>query len=1101
MKITGFRFSPGLWAVALFALTLVLRLSALDRYVTPDEPNWVYRTLNFGAALARGDWAGTVQAGHPGVTTMWLGSLGIALERAVDPARTADALTFLSKLDRLSSENVAALKRIGVFLDWARLPVIVVNALGVVGVFWLARRIFDRRVALLAALLLALDPFVAGLGGLLHVDGLLTTFSTLSVLALLNGVSRIAYRVSLMADSKSPTASGLSTFDIQHSALPWFALSGAFAGLAALSKSPALFLTPFTLVVFVAVVLAKHLSVGRAAVGFLTFIILHSALFIALYPAMWSDPSAAVDLMFERASHHAATATRETFFDGQAELNLGPGFYPVALAYRLSPVAIVGLALAAFYIVRQQTSSDRSRPAILALIIFSLAFIVFLSPAAKKFDRYLLPIIPPLILVAAWGIGQFANPRLLSFWVSDASPLAGASHPTNKLTYVLPSAAVVLQALYVLSVAPYPLMAYNPMLGGAAGARDRIAVGWGEGYAAAAAWVEEHDRDAVIASGGLSNIAPLFEGRVVTIDATGLASADYIIFTVSEMQLALEFFGSLAQQGRLTQTIRIGGIEAAWIYRATAPGLQADWLRQHLQSGDAIVLDAATPLARLLDAPPTTSLPPDATPDLISDTLAALRDRSRIWYVSTAAASTVVRAEVRDWLATNARPTDEAQIAGATIRSYTPESGAPIALDPFRIQFDGAVALIGLEPVTAVAAYPDRIAVAARWRVLNPPAANYSVTLELTDAYGDTWTQLGGPLRDARDFAPIDWQPGEVVDQVFAAPVPPALAPGVYRLRFSIDLPDGQRAGLVSASGAFSGTAPLLAAVQIDPAPPSFEPDTIDARQRIEHAWPDVAELISMDLLTYVVATGDQFLATLHWRSLRDGLDPATELRWTLEPESVSDNSARSFEWRTALAPNTTEPLFSGDVLSARYAQRLPLDLPDGRYRLLLTLAGATFDVAPIDLWHRDRKFDLPDDVAREGSVGAFEVYRVEPLPAQTRAGDPLEVKLAIQAREEVAVNYTLFVHLVDSEDRVVAQVDTWPQGGQWPTANWVRGQVVEDTLTLMPSIDDASGAYRIAVGMYDALDGTRLLVRDRDGRIAPDGRLVLDAPIQIIAP
>jgi hypothetical protein len=659
-------------------------------------------------------------------------------------------------------------------------------------------------------------------------------------------------------------------------------------------------------------------------------------------------------------------------------------------------------------------------------------------------------------------------------------------------------------------------MAYNPMLGGAAGARDRIAVGWGEGFGAAAAWVAEHDPGAapgshethrlrsggaVIASGGLSNIAPLFEGRVVTIDAAGLASADYIVFTVSEMQLAPEFFESLARRGALAQTIRIGGIEAAWIYRATAPELQADWLRQHLQPGGAIVLDAATPLARLLDPASITVLPRDATPDSISNTLAGLRDRPRVWHVSTAAASPVVRAEVRDWLATNARPTGGAEIAGATIREYTPEPGAPIALDPFRVQFDGAIALIDLEPVTAVTAYPDRIAVAARWRVLNPPAANYSVTLELTDAYGDTWTQLGGPLRDARDFAPIDWQPGEVVDQVFAAPVPPALAPGMYRLRLSIDLPDGQRAGLVSASGAFSGTAPMLAAVQIDPAPPSFEPDMIDARQRVEHAWPDVAELLSMDLLTYVVATGDQFLATLHWRSLRDGLDPATELRWTLAPETATGGPDHAYVWRTALAPNTNEPLFDGDVLSARYAQRLPLDLPDGRYQLLLTLAGATFDVAPIDLWRRDRKFDLPDDAAREGSIGAFEVYRVGPLPAQTRAGDPLEVKLAIRAREEVAVNYTLFVHLVDSEDRVVAQVDTWPQGGQWPTANWVRGQVVEDTLTLTPSTDAAPGLYRVVVGMYDALDGTRLPARTADGRTAPDGRLILDTSIEIIAP
>ncbi|HEY4689670.1 MAG TPA: glycosyltransferase family 39 protein [Anaerolineae bacterium] len=216
--MTGLRLPGWLWAVLLFALALVPRAFALGHSVTPDEPNWVYRTLNFGAALARGDWAGSVQAGHPGVTTMWLGSLGLAAQRTVDPARAEDAIAWLLKLDRLSPENVEAFKRIGVLLDWARLPVIVVNALGVAGVYLLARRIFGQRVALLAAGLLALDPFAAGLGGLLHVDGLLMTFSALSLLALLNGLSSATPNHSAFCIPHSAFCILHSAFRIPHSA-------------------------------------------------------------------------------------------------------------------------------------------------------------------------------------------------------------------------------------------------------------------------------------------------------------------------------------------------------------------------------------------------------------------------------------------------------------------------------------------------------------------------------------------------------------------------------------------------------------------------------------------------------------------------------------------------------------------------------------------------------------------------------------------------------------------------------------------------------------------------------------------------------------------
>jgi 4-amino-4-deoxy-L-arabinose transferase-like glycosyltransferase len=1103
------RIPTWLWMIALFAIALVPRLFALGRYVTPDEPNWVYRTLNFGAALARGDWAGSVQSGHPGATTMWLGTLGIALERAFNPVGAADALNWLSRLDRLSPENVEAFRHIGVLLDWARLPVFVINALGVAGVFLMARRLFGPGVALLAAFLLALDPFVAGLGGLLHVDGLLTTFSTLSVLALLNGLSGIADSRWQMADGDSPSA-----ISRHRSAVAWFALSGALAGLALLSKSPALFLVPFTLIVVMLAVVIRRISLRSALFGLLAFFILLSAFFIALYPAMWSDPSVALDLILERASHHATDATRPTFFDGQAELNHGAGFYLPALAYRVSPVAFIGLCIAIFALVRGRrpdahisTPGGGSRFAAAVLLLFAVLFLAFLTPAAKKFDRYLLPIVPPLIFVAAWGFSQLTS-RRASKRLPDTDLVTDArisfsqltnQRASNRFRFIAP-AAIALQAILLLSVAPYPLMAYNPLLGGAAGARSWIAVGWGEGFGAAAAWIAENDPGAAIATGGLSNTAPLYEGKVVTIDDAGLASADYIVYTVSESQLLPQFFQSLAQKGTFTRAIRMGGIETAWVYRTIDPVRQAQWIGPRLQPDDAILLDAATPLAGLLPPHLVTVLPPGATPESISAMLGALRGRHRIVHVTTDAASPVVQREVRDWLAAHARLVDDASAAGAGIRVYEPNRDPARPLDSFTVQFDGALALIGLEPLPASAAYPDLIAVAARWLTLGKPATSYTATIELTDVYGDTWTRFGGPLRNSADLAPVHWQPGEVAEQVFSFRVPPELAPGDYRLRLSVERPDGNRVGLVSASGAFSGTAPSLADVRIDPARPSFEPDLLDPRARVHYTWPDRVELLGIDLLTYVVATGDQFLATMHWRSLRDGLDPSTELRWSLAPETAA-GEASAFEWRTPLAPNTDVALFDGDIISARYSARLPHDLPEGRYRLRLTIGDEALEAAPIDLWHRERDFDLPVGAVEVGSVGPFDVFLSEPLPDQVRAGDPVEVKLALRTNEEVNVNYTLFIHLVDAENRIVAQVDTWPQGGLWPTANLVRAQVVEDVLKLTWPPEAGPGAYRLAIGMYDALDGTRLPVRNSGAQSVVDGRLILDTLIEIASP
>src|SRR5512137_1213603 len=179
-----------LFALLLFGSAFFTRTGALKQYVVPDEPSWVWRSLGFSQALAQGQWADTAQIGHPGVTTMWLGSLGILVKRLADPQASTEAIQWLGRLTSLAPENAEAFKRLGVFLTYARIPVILINALGVVLIFLLMRRLFGMKVGMIAGLLFALDPFTAGLSGLLHVDGLLTTFSVLSVLAMLNGLHR-----------------------------------------------------------------------------------------------------------------------------------------------------------------------------------------------------------------------------------------------------------------------------------------------------------------------------------------------------------------------------------------------------------------------------------------------------------------------------------------------------------------------------------------------------------------------------------------------------------------------------------------------------------------------------------------------------------------------------------------------------------------------------------------------------------------------------------------------------------------------------------------------------------------------------------------------
>ncbi|MBX0330887.1 DUF4832 domain-containing protein [Oscillochloris sp. ZM17-4] len=160
------RLSANLSYLLVALAALIPRVVGLGQFVTIDEVGgWMLRSARFLAALGTGDLAATAQSAHPGVTTMWLGALGIALHDALAARSLIDPADFATRLGLMQLMPALA------------------NAAAVVAGYGLLRRLLAPRLALLAALLWALDPFVIGFNRVLHVDGLMGSFATLSVLA------------------------------------------------------------------------------------------------------------------------------------------------------------------------------------------------------------------------------------------------------------------------------------------------------------------------------------------------------------------------------------------------------------------------------------------------------------------------------------------------------------------------------------------------------------------------------------------------------------------------------------------------------------------------------------------------------------------------------------------------------------------------------------------------------------------------------------------------------------------------------------------------------------------------------------------------------
>ncbi|NCF66592.1 MAG: hypothetical protein GWP61_11495 [Chloroflexi bacterium] len=531
---------PYLLACALFALALLLRLVALERYITPDELIWVYRSVQFREALRAGAWADTLVAGHPGVITTWLGTLGISLQLLLKPT-DQEVYQWITQVAWLTPDNMAAFQQLSVFLSVGRLAVALVNSLGVVLAYWLAKHLLGSGIGLLVALLLAVDPFLAGLSGLLHVDGLVTTFAVLSLL-------------SLALATGAGEASGR-----RPSQLSYAILSGAMAALAVLTKSPALLLVPFSALIFLLGLFRdrstpffgrvwKILPLGLAWLGsFLLFAFL-------LFPALWSSTSLVLQTAGSNANRHVAEALRPTFFLGKVAYDHGLLFYPIALAWRLGPVVSVGLVLLLVLLIRRSRRRQLPLFVVLLLGIWIVLFVVAISLAAKKFDRYALPVIPAFTLLAAiaWAV-----------WL----------RPPKRRKQLLLVGLLAVQILAILWVWPYPLASYNPLLGGQFSAQYVLPLGWGESISTAGRWLagESQAEQKTAVSGIAPSLAPFFPGETLLAEEAVYETVDFLVYTANSRQVDAQAVDQATKDLELQHTIRYGGLDQSWIYRNPTP--------------------------------------------------------------------------------------------------------------------------------------------------------------------------------------------------------------------------------------------------------------------------------------------------------------------------------------------------------------------------------------------------------------------------------------------------------------------------------------------------------------------------------------------------
>ncbi len=414
------------------------------------------------------------------------------------------------------------------------------------------------------------------------------------------------------------------------------------------------------------------------------------------------------------------------------------------------------------------------------------------------------------------------------------------------------------------------------------------------------------------------------------------------------------------------------------------------------------------------------------------------------------------------------------------VRSSPSYSGP--ALETFA---DGA---LRLHNVQATQSTPDRLDVHLDWSAARPVAANYKISLRLSDSSGHEWARLD--TQPGYGFLPTSlWPIDRLFRDRYALPLPAGISPGEnYHL-----------AVILYRAASSESVGEHRAAV-------SLERFTLRPDAPVIARFGDDLALSRLDAPVQV-RQGDRLGLTAYWLALGQ-LDRQPAEDYVAEWRLTLGQSGAPISATSPLAPGVPPGNWpAGAWIADRSAISIPSTAPTGDYTLSLRLHAAEIG-APLGVYThtqtvrvegRERVWDLPPmEQEMDACFGGIIELAGYDLARESDAGHALDLTLHWRALAESDRHYMFFVHLADPETgQPVAQVDAMPRGFTYPTGLWAPGEIVSDKVTL--SLKGVrAGRYDLAVGWYDPETKQRLPAFGKDGERLPDDRLLLSEDIVV---
>ncbi len=367
------------YEICVFAFFVLSRLPSLGHEIfNTDVWKWKSRIYDFGQGIFILNFDQTLQRYHPGVTLMWLGSIGVKL----------NSFYYKVILGMNPPDNDVSV--IFTLHFFQKLVIVLCLGLTLTSVFYVLRKLFSKTYALVFIVLLTLEPFYIALTRVIHLEGLMSTFMLTSFVWLYYYLS-------------APRNKTLY-------------ISAFFAALAFLTKTSALFLVLYTpLILFLNIYLGSKLfikSLKLAMWPFTKWLLASLLFYVLLWPAMWVIPTEVLTSLGSGIFETGIEEGHIQLYFGKLVQDPGLTFYPVVFLARSSVYLIIGLLGALFVYKKAYFISKRF---LLYVFLFVAFYALEMSIPSKKLDRYLLPAIVASLLVSSVFVTWVFNSLVTRF--------------------------------------------------------------------------------------------------------------------------------------------------------------------------------------------------------------------------------------------------------------------------------------------------------------------------------------------------------------------------------------------------------------------------------------------------------------------------------------------------------------------------------------------------------------------------------------------------------------------------------------------------------------------------------------------------------------